>query len=65
MAWKDMTSLDKAKFLEDCAVAVFVAAGLVFAATIIYFAPWPFKIAFAGLTLGALLSLGSNYYTFR
>lgn len=65
MEWKNMNSQEKAKFLESCAAAVFVAGGLFFAATIAYFAPWPFKVVMAAITAGALLSLASNYYTFR
>lgn len=65
MEWKNMNSREKAKFLESCAAAVFVAGGLFLAATIAYFAPWPFKVVMAAITAGALLSLASNYYTFR
>ena len=65
MEWKDRTDTEKADILEHCAIAVFVAAGLVLAATIMWYAPWPFKVAVGCIAAGAILSLASNYYIFR
>lgn len=64
MEWKNMNSREKSEFLEACAAAVFVVGGLFLAATIAYFAPWPFKVVMAAITAGTLLSLAPNYYRF-
>lgn len=65
MEWKNMNSQEKSKFLESCAAVAFVAGGLLLAAAIAYFAPWPFKAVIAAIIAGALLSLASNYYAVR
>nr|DAE91122.1 MAG TPA: hypothetical protein [Caudoviricetes sp.] len=62
---ENLNSREKSEFLETCAAAVFVVGSLFLAATIVYFAPWPFKVVMAAITAGALLSLASNYYTSR